>query len=102
MGPGIKSAGCGAWLDIFFGISFSTSFGTSTCFLTSSFFISGSFFLLTKLPSSSSRWADRSVEKGVLSSRKGLGSKCLLKRLRREDAEAREGATVTNEGEMEG
>jgi hypothetical protein len=34
----------------------------------------------------------------VFSSKKGFGSKCLLKRLRRENAEAREGATMTEEG----
>lgn len=91
MGPGIINAGCCGWLDIFL--------GTSGSSLASSFFsVSNSFFFLIRLPCSSSRCADRSVEKGVLSSRDGLGSKCLANCERREVAdvadvgEAREGA----------
>lgn len=43
-----------------------------------------------RLPCASSRCPLRSVEKGVLSSRVGFGSRCLEKRFRREFADARE------------
>lgn len=85
----MSRAGCGGWLDILAGV-----WGSIVCLG------SGGFFAFITFPSSSSRWALRSVEKGVFNSRKGLESRCREKRLRRDAA--REGATVTKDEANEG
>ena len=55
---------------------------------------SGGLCVFRMFPCSSSRWAVRSVEKGVFNSRKGFELRCPERRPRREVG--REGATVTN------
>jgi hypothetical protein len=86
IGPGMSSAGCDGWFDIFFGGSGASFFTSATSFLTSCTctFFGGDGRM--RLPFSSSGRALRSVEKGVFSSRKGFESKCLEICLRREPA----------------
>lgn len=92
MGPGIIRAGWGGWFDIFFGISGS---GSGSLALGGGDGGEGGLRSSFAVPCSSSRWAERSVEKGVLSSRNGFESKCREMRLRRDAGEAREGARLT-------
>lgn len=80
MGPGMSSAGWGAWFDIFFGSSGIIFLTSCTTFLTGAFW---SRFM--RFPCSSSQWELRSDENGVFNSRKGFGeSKCLEMRSSRD------------------
>jgi len=91
MGPGMSSAACGGWLDIFFGGSGTLFLISLISFLTSltSAFTSSTFLGNMRLPCSSSMRAVRSVEKGVFNSRNGFASKCLEIWVRREPARER-------------
>jgi len=84
IGPGMSSAGCGACLDV----DMTEDFGASSGVVCSD---NGGV--------STSRWAERSVEKGVFNSRKGFEEeeRCLEIRLKRAlevDGGGREGARV--------
>jgi hypothetical protein len=94
IGPGMSSAGCAFWVDIFVGLSGVGGFcaggggGGGAGRGCWSFFSCG--FARLTLPCSSSKRALRSVEKGVLISRNGLLSKCFAIWFARELAEARD------------
>lgn len=85
MGPGIMRAGWEAWEEAILGASCFFDGGSGSEFFNASGLLRG-----MRLPCVSSRCPLRSVENGVFSSRNGLESRCLEKRLRREFADARE------------